>query len=109
MRKPRLADLFCGAGGAGTGYARAGFEVIGFDITPQPRYPFEFHSMDALEVDLSDFDVVHASPPCQAYSDLQKQSKRTYPALIAPTRERLLAFGLPYVIENVEGAPLIDP
>lgn len=109
MRKRRLADLFCCAGGAGEGYHRAGFEVVGFDIEPQSRYPFEFHRADALGVDLSSFDVVHASPPCQAHSDLQKRNGRDYPDLIPQTRELLQASGLPYVIENVEGAPLVDP
>jgi DNA (cytosine-5)-methyltransferase 1 len=110
-----LLDLFCGAGGAAMGYYSAGFEVIGVDIDPQPNYPFEFIQGNALEWLAAPrfiahaFDVVHASPPCQAYSDLQKQNKRDYPDLIAPVREGIRATGLPYVIENVEGAPLIDP
>lgn len=116
------------------GYHRAGFEVVGVDIKPQPNYPFEFFQADALALErdvlrgcwheasyktrlrgtmlpwcLGHFDAIHASPPCQAHSDLQKQNKREYPDLIAPTRELLRASGLPYVIENVEGAPLIDP
>jgi DNA (cytosine-5)-methyltransferase 1 len=109
----RLLDLFCGAGGASVGYHRAGFEVVGVDIDPQPNYPFRFIQADALDVlerwATGNCDVIHASPPCQAHSDLQKQSKRQYPDLIAPTRAWLRAIGLPYVIENVEGAPLIDP
>lgn len=113
----RLLDLFCGAGGAGEGYARAGFTVLGVDIAPQPRYPHQFAQTDALEylatlidADLvQTFDVIHASPPCQAHSDLQKQSKIEYTDYIGPLRELLIESGLPYVIENVDGAPLIDP
>lgn len=107
--RPKLLDLFCGAGGAAMGYHRAGFDVYGVDIDPQPNYPFWFQRGDALTFDLSGFDAIHASPPCQGYSDLQKQNKRLYPKLIEPIRDRLVETGLPYVIENVEGAPLIDP
>lgn len=118
--KPRLLDLFCGAGGAAMGYHRAGFEVVGVDIEPQPHYPFEFHQADALDMlrevlhyrrvhGVSGFDAIHASPPCQAYSDLQKQNKREYPRLVEPVRALLEVVRLPYVIENVEGAPLINP
>jgi len=105
--KPRIADLFCGAGGAAMGLHRAGFEVVGFDIAPQPRYPFEFHQADALTVDLSGFDAVWASPPCQAYSimrNLPWLREKEYPALILPTREMLEHWGGPYIIENVSGA-----
>lgn len=96
------------------GYQRAGFEVVGIDIVPQPHYPFEFVQADALSVldgwGRSGYDVVHASPPCQAYSDLKtKITPDSYPELIEPVRELLIATGLPYVIENVEGAPLLDP
>lgn len=107
--KPRLLDLFCGAGGAGTGYARAGFEVVGVDINPQPNYPFEFIQDDALDADLSGFDAVHASPPCQAYCEVAQDRKRSdHPELLEPTREKLAASGLPYVIENVPNAPMPD-
>jgi DNA (cytosine-5)-methyltransferase 1 len=111
----RMLDLFCGAGGAARGYHDAGFDVLGVDIDPQPNYPYEFIQADALEFlgatrfVRNAFDAVHASPPCQAFSDLQKQNKRSYPELVAPTRALLLEVDLPYVIENVEGAPLIDP
>src|SRR5262245_59659 len=104
------------------GYHRAGFDVVGVDIRPQPNYPFEFEQADALELmstwipscqgwwDVAPFDAIHASPPCQAHSDLKVMwNARKHEDLIAPTREYLQATGLPYVIENVEGAPLIDP
>jgi DNA (cytosine-5)-methyltransferase 1 len=114
--RPRLLDLFCGAGGAAVGYYRAGWDVVGVDIEEQPNYPFEFVQGDAFDFMLAwlrnageHFDAIHASPPCQAYSDLQKRTGRTYPKLIGHVRELLIEGGLPYVIENVEGAPLIDP
>jgi DNA (cytosine-5)-methyltransferase 1 len=113
---PWLLDLFCGAGGSAVGYWRAGFNVVGVDIEPQPRYPFTFCQADALDVlagqvhlGIERFAVVHASPPCQAWSDLQKQSKIDYEDFIGRTRDLLIPTGLPYVIENVEGAPLRDP
>ena len=108
--KPRLLDLFCGAGGAAMGYSRAGFEVVGVDIVAQPHYPFEFIQDDALffaaHVPVR-FDAIHASPPCQHYSfaaRLNPGSRDKHPDLIARVRELLLETGLPYVIENVEGA-----
>jgi DNA (cytosine-5)-methyltransferase 1 len=112
--RPKLLDLFCCAGGAAIGYHRAGFDVVGVDIDPQPNYPFEFIQADALTLDdafLRSFDAVHASPPCQSYSDLAKRNKNAHmwPRLVEPVREMLTQTGLPYIIENVEGAPLIDP
>lgn len=91
------------------GYSRAGFEVVGVDINPQPRYPFEFHQADAMEYPLNGFEVIHASPPCQAYSAMQRlntRSSKVNPDLIAPVRKRLQAAGVPYVMENVPEAPL---
>jgi DNA (cytosine-5)-methyltransferase 1 len=107
--KPRLLDLFSGAGGAAMGYHRAGFEVVGVDIAPQPRYPFEFHQADALTFPLDGFDAIHASPPCQRYSKAQNAAKNAaaHPDLIWPIRARLRTVELPWVIENVEGAPLL--
>lgn len=114
--KPRLLDLFCCSGIGAEGYARAGFEVTGVDKDVQPRYPFRCYRLDALDV-LADvgfvrtFDAVGASPPCQHYSDLAKRNGNAdeWPALIEPVRELLEESGLPYVIENVEGAPLKNP
>jgi len=101
------------------GYHRAGFEVVGVDHKPQPRYPFEFIQADALEVlnnwgdtipASEGFDAIHASPPCQAWTAYRRTGRTNwYPDYIAETRERLDKTGLPYVIENVVGAPLIDP
>ena len=107
----RLLDLFCGAGGAAMGYHQAGFDVVGVDIKPQPRYPFEFHQTDAMTFPLDGFDVIHASPPCQRYSAITHVSgnRNDHPDLIAKVRRRLRLLGLPYVIENVVGAPLHDP
>ncbi len=108
--KPRLLDLFCGAGGAAMGYHRAGFEVVGVDINPQPRYPFEFHQADALEYPLDGFDVIHASPPCQPFSkSVKKKNRPNHLDAVADTRQRLIAAGVTYVIENVPGAPLLNP
>jgi len=109
----RLLDLFCGAGGAGMGYHRAGFEVTGVDIAPQPRYPFKFIQSDALEylaAHGAEYDVIHASPPCQGYSRLRHLpwlKDRVYPMLIDKTRELLDKTGKPWIIENVEDSPLV--
>lgn len=113
--RPRLLDLFCCAGGAAMGYHRAGFDVVGVDIVEQPNYPFKFHQADALEFLAEhghEFHAFHASPPCQSYLNLgavnQKLGRRyDHPDLVAITRDELILTGNPYVIENVEGAPLV--
>ena len=121
----RLLDLFCGAGGAGMGYHRAGFEVVGVDIAPQPRYPFEFHQSDALEYlaglimsgDIYYYDAVHLSPPCQANTQLASIWRAVegydydvrHIDLIAQSRELVQAADRPYVLENVVGAALVNP
>lgn len=113
-RKPRLLDLFCGAGGATKGYQRAGFYVVGVDIKPQPHYcGEEFHQADALEFPLEGYDVYHASPPCQFYSIACARWRNAgyqYKDLIALTRQRIPVES-PYVIENVSGAKryLLNP
>ena len=127
--RPRLLDLYCGAGGAAMGYHRAGFDCYGIDNKPQKHYPFPFLQMDALEamrrlsagegltfnngetLYLVDFAAFHASPPCQRHSKMTKRWGReeTHPDLIEPTRSALKATAKPYIIENVEGAPLVDP
>ena len=106
MGKLRLLDLFCGAGGASKGYHDAGFEVVGVDINNQRNYPFEFHKADAMTFPFDGFDVIHASPPCQAYSITKHTHDKEHPDLLNPTRQRLQASGLPYVIENVIGAEM---
>ena len=113
----RLLDLFCGAGGAAMGYHRAGFEVVGVDIAPQPRYPFAFVQGDALEYCAThgaEFDAIHASPPCQGYSRCRAmpgraESAAAYPQLVAEARELLWSLGRPYIIENVVGSKLECP
>jgi DNA (cytosine-5)-methyltransferase 1 len=109
--KPRLLDLFCCAGGAGMGYHRAGFEVVGVDIDPQPNYPFEFHQGDAIEYVLRhwrEFDVIHASPPCQDHSVTRHRTGKDNGSawLLDGTRTALNGTGLPWVIENVPGASM---
>ena len=128
MKRPRLLDLFCGAGGAAVGYHRAGFDVVGVDIALQPNYPFAFRRVDALallehllagggflvrtpggamsRLTLADFDAIHASPPCQGYTALAAVHGNEWPKLIEPVRDLLDATGLPYVIENVQGSPV---
>lgn len=104
----RLLDLFCKAGGASVGYHLAGFDVVGVDINPQPRYPFEFIQADVRGLSdefLAGFDAIHASPPCQGYTDLRHAPGAIgAPRMIHEVREMLIASGKRYVIENVEGA-----
>ena len=110
--KLKALDLFCCAGGAGMGLHQAGFDVVGVDINPQPHYPFTFFQADAMKFSLSGFDFIWASPPCQQFSitkSLFRDRKREHRKLIVPIRKRLATTGLPYVIENVIGAPLNDP
>lgn len=111
--RPRLLDLFCGAGGCSVGYHRAGFDVVGVDIEPHRDYPYEMHVADALAVlrgegpvDPAGFDVIHASPPCQAYSITRHSHGKEHPDLLPDTRRLLQAWGGAYVIENVPGAPM---
>jgi DNA (cytosine-5)-methyltransferase 1 len=117
MTRPLLLDLFCGAGGSAVGYHRAGFDVVGVDINPQPRYPFEFHQSDALEyLDAigwgkpgvkTGFAAIHASPPCQRYSaSTPGRTRNDHPDILGLTRDLLTAVGLPWVIENVPRAPM---
>jgi DNA (cytosine-5)-methyltransferase 1 len=115
----KLLDLFCGAGGASVGYYRAGFEVTGIDLKHGKRYPFTYIRGDVMDyihdVDfMRSFDVIHASPPCQTFSATKHlrnaQGKSTDKQdLVEPVRSALIAAGVPYVIENVMGAPLINP
>lgn len=111
----RVLDLCCKAGGTSMGYHNAGFEVVGVDIEPQPHYPFEFHQGDGLAFLVEhgkEFDLISVSPPCQNYSKSAKQWRKAgkeYPDLIAKFRDLLIENGKPYVIENVPGAPLVNP
>jgi DNA (cytosine-5)-methyltransferase 1 len=103
--RPRLLDLYCGAGGGAVGYWLAGFDVTGVDIARQPNYPFRSVVADALTYPLDGYDVVHASPPCHDHSTLRS----TYNAhgtgwLLAATLDRLAAHGAPWIVENVGGA-----
>ena len=110
MTRPRLLDLCCCAGGASVGYARAGFEVVGVDSEPQPRYPGTFIQADALTISLDGYDAYHVSPHCQHFSmasTFHPGTKERYPDQIAAFRARLQATGKPYIIENVAGAPLL--
>ncbi len=130
--KPVILDLYCCQGGASEGYVLAGFDVVGVDKEPQPRYPFWFHQGDAIDVlrrlingesilfrrgedtrwvSAKDLAAAHASPPCQFYSLTWRINKSDFPDLIGTTRYGLDLLGLPYVIENVvEAAPkMLDP
>lgn len=108
----RLLDLFCCEGGAAMGYHRAGFDVTGVDIKPQRRYPFTFIQADALDYVREhghEYDAIHASPPCQAYSVTRSLTSKEHPELVEPTREELTNTERPWVMENVPGAPLTNP
>lgn len=117
VKKPRLLDLFCKAGGTSVGYHCAGFEVVGVDIEPQPNYPFKFYQADAFEflaVHADEFDVIAASPPCQLYTGMREITLSRFgecntnpPDLIDVTRQALIETGKPYIIENVQGSPVI--
>jgi hypothetical protein len=106
--RPRLLDLFCGAGGAAMGYHRAGFDVVGVDINPQPHYPFEFHQADALTYPLDGFDAIHTSPPCQAYANVTRWTgcQSGHPDLVPVMLARLRGQNAPWIVENVPGAPI---
>lgn len=109
MNKPLLIDLCCGAGGAAAGYAKTGFEIKGFDVKPQPRYPFAFKQANVLDIDLPDADCYHASPPCQLFCIGTKKYRnmgKQYPDVLTPLRQKLLKTGKPFIIENVPGAPI---
>lgn len=110
--KPKMVDLFCGAGGCAAGYSKY-FDVVGVDIKKQPRYPFEFIQADARKFDISCFDFAHASPPCQSYTPSNAVYKKINPLkywlldFLPEEREKLILSGKPYVIENVKGVPLL--
>lgn len=113
---PRLLDLFCGAGGAAVGYRRAGFDIVGVDIVDQPNYLYEFHQADAMTYPLDGFDAIHASPPCKLFttaSNAQHKKDDTSPRLfdihvdhLTPTLARFADLTVPWVVENVVGAPM---
>jgi DNA (cytosine-5)-methyltransferase 1 len=111
--KPLLFDFMCCGGGAAKGYADAGFEVIGFDIEDQPKFPYTFYKWDVLKLDpdwiAEKADGIHASPPCKTHTTMKRFSSKHHIDLVPQTRELLIATGLPYIIENVPGAPLRDP
>lgn len=112
--KPRVLDLFCGAGGAAMGYHRAGFEVVGVDINPQPDYPFKFIQADAVfyawdAARAAKFHLIHGSPPCQKDAAITKGTnqhlRHTYPDLYGPVKRILKETGIPYIIENPASRP----
>jgi SAM-dependent methyltransferase len=109
--RPRLLDLGCKAGGASTGYARAGFDVTGVDLEPQPHYPFEFIQGDMLTFPFDGFDAIHASPPCQHHANVTawRGSRDDHPDVLTPFLARLENITVPWVVENVpEALPTWD-
>ncbi len=105
--KPRLLDLFCGAGGAARGYQMAGFYVVGVDLSPQPHYVGDDIQADAATFPLDGFDAIHASAPCQDHSPLSALvGEHGTGWLLGHTRQRLAAANVPWVLENVPGAPM---
>lgn len=121
MSRPKLLDLFSGAGGAAVGYSRAGFEVVGVDLADQPRYPFEFHKADAIEVLalladsgpslpgwLRGLDGIHLSPVCLTFARVTdwRGSRESHPDTLRPSLDLLARIGLPWVMENVPEAPM---
>ena len=118
MSRPKLFDLFCGAGGAGMGYHRAGFEVVGVDVVHQPNYPFTFVQADAMQVlqDIADKAepwrwapypaAIHVSPPCQDHMRGGLPNDHGTGWMLAASRNHLTQIGVPWVIENVPGAPM---
>jgi len=112
VRRPRLLDLYCGAGGAAMGYHRAGWDVVGVDIVRQWEYPFRFELGDALAYPLEGYDAIHASPPCKAHTaarHLQGGRARLFDPHtnhLTPMLERLAGLTVPWVVENVPGAPM---
>src|SRR5258707_1321564 len=110
--RPRVLDLFCNAGGSGTGYHQAGFDVVGVDIDPQPEYPFTFVRSDVMAMGaetLRGFDLIHASPPCQHSAAITKGTnahrQHLHPDLYPGTLRMLEESGVPYVIENPDSRP----
>jgi DNA (cytosine-5)-methyltransferase 1 len=111
VSRPRILDLYCGPGGAATGYHQAGFDVVGVDIEPQPRYPFKFRKADALTylaVHGHEYDAIHASPPCPRFANVTRWrgNQDDHPDLLTPTLHMLGCFDVPWVVENVPEAPL---
>lgn len=110
MTRPLALDMFCGAGGVAEGLHRAGYQPIGVDIEPQKNYPFPFIQADVMNLSFAKFALAWASPPCQGYSDMQHApGAKVHPRLIESVRNKLIRAKVPYVIENVMGAPLVDP
>ena len=117
MKKLKLLDLYCCAGGAGHGYSMAGFDVTGVDVEPQPKHPKHMKfvqgcALEYLKENHHNFDVIHASPPCQAHtkaSKVARASGKQYECFIERTRNLLDEIGKPYVIENVPDSPLNNP